>query len=386
MLILFWILIFLIVYCYLGYPGFLYLLAPALTKRVLKSPIEPSVSIVLSVHNEKDTIEKKILNLFALDYPPSRLEIIIGSDGSTDGTNDIIQRFVRQGIKFFPFSQRRGKMSTLNNLLAHATGEIVLFTDARQEFATDVIRQLVANFNDPTIGCVSGELIFQKKEAEGGTAKGINFYWNYEKMMRSRESIIHSMLGATGAIYAIRRELFSPIPTGIILDDMFVPLKIIRKGYRAIFDETAKAYDLPADSPREEYHRKARTLFGNYQIFGLFPDLFNPFTSPIAIQLFSHKFLRVIVPFFLIAVFLLNIPLAATNFSYQILFKLQIIFYLMACLGALSRYSKYGILKAISRICYIPYVFCLLNFSALAGFFRFTGKKQSVTWKKARER
>jgi cellulose synthase/poly-beta-1,6-N-acetylglucosamine synthase-like glycosyltransferase len=382
--ILFWTLLFLTFYCYIGYPAFLFFLSQILSRKIQKQHAEKSISIILAVHNEEDVIENKIKNILSLNYPPQKVEIIIGSDGSDDSTNEIIRQYLKQGVSFFPFSQRRGKMATLNDLVAHTKNDILVFTDARQEFENNALEELIANFSDNSIGCVSGELIFRKRKGESSTAQGINFYWNYEKMMRSRESSIHSMLGATGAIYAIRRELYTPVPRDVVLDDMFVPLNIIRKGYRAIFDDSAKAYDYAADSPREEYRRKARTLFGNYQIFTIFWDLFIPFKSPIALQLFSHKLLRVIVPFFMIAIFLLNFLLAISSSFYEFIFRLQIIFYLMACLGALSRYSKYGILKAISRICYIPYVFCLLNFSALAGFIRFTGGRQQIIWKKAR--
>jgi len=198
------------------------------------------------------------------------------------------------------------------------------------------------------------------------------------------------MLGATGAIYAIRRELFVNVPENVVLDDMFVPLRIIQKGYRAIFDSCARAYDKAADSPKEEHRRKTRTLFGNYQIFWIFRGMFNPFTSPVAIQLFSHKFLRVMIPFVMIALFFLNGILARRGVGpyapplYEIMFALQIAFYVLAVMGALARHQKYGILKIIAKICYIPYVFCLLNFSALIGFFRFASSTQDVIWEKAR--
>jgi len=191
------------------------------------------------------------------------------------------------------------------------------------------------------------------------------------------------MLGATGAIYAIRKELFTNIPDNIVLDDMFVPIKIIQKGYRAVIDSTAMATDKVAESPREEHRRKARTLYGNYQIFWIFRDMFNPFKSPIALQLFSHKLLRVVVPFIMIAIYCINWSLIDDMF-YLATFILQNLFYMMAVIGGLARYQKYGILKVISKICAIPYVFCLLNFSALIGFFRFAGTKQDITWEKAR--
>ena len=382
MTILFWILLLTILYCYFGYPFFIYLVAKLNLRKVHKGDIQPAVSIVLSVWNEEDVIENKIKNLLGLDYPREKLEIVIGSDGSTDKTTARIRSFSDSRIVFLESGQREGKMATINQLVKKAKHEIVIFTDARQIFAANAIQELVKNFADPKVGSVSGELIFAPRE--GGTAKGLNLYWEYEKFLRSQESKVHSMPGATGAIYAIRRELFAEVPNQVILDDMYIPLKIIEKRYRAVFDKTAKAYDEVADSPKQEHRRKARTLYGNYQIFGLFPGMFNIFRSPIAIQLFSHKFLRVIAPFFMIMLFMVNVMLANLNF-YKGFLVLQIIFYGMAVFGALARYGKYGILKFISKICYIPYVFCLLNFSALVGFLRFVMAKQTITWQKARE-
>jgi poly-beta-1,6-N-acetyl-D-glucosamine synthase len=381
--ILFWILFSLIIYVYFGYPLLIYFFRALFKKKIKKVPIEPTVSVIISVYNEEEHIEDKIKNLFSLDYPTSKIGIIIGSDGSVDKTNDIVSRFTSPLLSFYPFTQRRGKIATLNELVEKAKNEILVFTDARQSFSESALRELVANFNDPSVGCVSGELCFKPLTDEGGTAKGINLYWNYEKFLRNCESQVHSMLGATGAIYAVRRELFTSIPQNVVLDDVFVPLKIIENGFRAIFDTNAIAYDIAEDNPKGEYRRKVRTIYGNYQIFHLFLNLFNPLTSPVAIQLFSHKFLRVIVPFLLMLFFIVNLFLMTTAPFYEIFIKGQIAFYLMAILGAWSRRSKYGFLKFISNLCYVPYVFCLLNFSALAGFLRFIKGSQAVAWEKA---
>jgi len=379
----FWILLLLIIYCYFGYPLLIGLVAQCGRRQRQRGANEPTVSIVLSVWNEEDTIAKKIENLCTLDYPKEKIEILIGSDGSTDQTEHIVKQISDPRIRLISNEQRQGKMATINHLVSEANNEIIIFTDARQSFEPDAIKALVSNFSDPAIGCVSGELIFSKKD--GATAQGINLYWNYEKYIRRNESDVHSMLGATGAIYAIKRELFRSIPTNVVLDDMFVPLTIIQNGFRAILDSSAKAYDEVSDSPREEHRRKARTLFGNYQIFWIFRAMFNPMKSPVALQLFSHKFLRVLIPFFMIALFFLNLGLLDDSF-YAILFTLQICFYALAVIGGLARHSKYGILKIISKACYVPYVFCLLNFSALIGFLRFAGSKQDVTWDKARDK
>lgn len=379
----FWICVFLTVWCYVLYPVTLWGATKYLTRAVRKENICPTVSVVISVWNEEDVIEAKLKNFLSLDYPADKFEILIGSDGSTDRTNDIVRSFDDTRVRLIECAQRRGKMATLNDLVAQARHEVIVFTDARQEFAADTIRQLVANFADPAVGCVSGELMFSRKE--GATARGVNLYWNYEKFMRRCESRIHSMLGATGAVYAIRKELYPTVPVEVVLDDVYIPLKIVEQGYRAIFDGEAKAYDEVADSPREEYRRKARTLYGNWQVFGIFAGLFNPFTSPVAIQLFSHKFLRVVAPFLLIGIFCLNVLLWSEPL-YRGIMILQLIFYAMAAVGGLARHKKYGMLRILSRVCYVPYVFCLLNFSALIGFVRFLSAGQQITWEKARAR
>ena len=380
---LFWTLLGLIIYCYFGYPLLLTIWAAIFPKPVKKGNAWPLVSVVVAVWNEADVIEDKIKNFLALDYPRAKLEILIGSDGSSDSTNSIVQNFTDSRVRFFEYGTRRGKMAVLNDLAVQAHGEIILFTDARQNLAEDALHQLVGNFNDAAVGCVSGELVLSQKSE--GTAQGINMYWTYEKFLRKHESRLHSMLGATGAIYAIRKNLYEKIPSHFVLDDMYVPFKIIEKGYRAIFDETAQAFDQVANSPKEEYRRKVRTLYGNFQIFAAFGNLFNPLSSPMAIQLFSHKFLRVMVPLLMIALFVINFALMNERLYFN-LFILQIIFYAMAMMGSLARNQKHGILKTISRVCYVPYVFCLLNFSALMGLVKFLLAKQDVTWKKARDK
>ena len=372
----------LVVYCYLGYPFLIYLLSKYRSKPVYRSPIFPTVSIIISAYNEEDVIEQKINNLLNMDYPFEKMEIRIASDGSTDRTNDIIKNFHDSRLHVTIHPQRQGKIFTISELVSQSKSEIIVFNDARQTLDRNAINCLVENFADAQVGCVSGELIFYSKE--GGTAKGINLYWKYEKFIRFCEARVHSMLGATGAIYAIRRELFVPGPSHIVLDDMYVPFKIIEQGYRAICVDTAFAYDRPADTAQEEYRRKTRTLFGNYQIFFNFPGLFNPLKSPIAIQLFSHKFLRVILPFILITIFILTCVEGHKDFLFFQLLALQIIFYLMAAMGALVCHSKNMVMRLISKACYVPYVFCLLNFSALIGFFRFIESKQEVIWEKAR--
>lgn len=378
----FWFSIALIVYCYFLYPLLIAVWAMFFSKPVRKRLIEPTVSILIAAHNEEDVLLGKIKNLFSVDYPKEKIEILVGSDGSDDHTVQLLNGISDFRLTVFAFDERRGKMSVINDLALKARGEILLFTDARQTFAQNTIKQLVSNFADNTIGCVSGELVFTE-DNEDATAKGVSLYWKYEKFIRRQESQAHSMLGATGAIYAIRKHYFVPLPSDIILDDIYLPFTIIQRGLRAIFDNSAKAYDKVAENPVEENRRKVRTISGNYQLFTKFPGMFIPFKSPIAVQLFSHKLLRLTVPFLMIIVLVLNICLINITL-YKTIFYLQIFFYLLAIIGYLARNNDYGMLKLILKVAYVPYVFCLLNYSALMGFFRFIRADQKVTWQKAR--
>ncbi len=373
----FWILLGLVFYTYLGYPLLLFFLAKIYIKKVEKKEFLPLVSLIIAVYNEEKIIEDKINNCLELDYPRDKLEIIIGSDGSTDNTNESIEKYSHKGIKFFKWENRRGKVNVLNDLILQTKGEIIVFADSRQIFEKNALIELVNNFADEKIGCVSGELeLLEKRNSSIG--KGLELYWEYEKMVRKQESKIGSMIGATGAIYAIRKELYVNPPADTLLDDVFIPMKIVEQGYRAIFEPLAKAYDNVSQTFKEENTRKVRTLAGNWQIFFRLKNLFNPFKSKIAVQLFSHKVLRTLMPFFLIMVFVVNLFLSNVVF-YRNFLILQMIFYLCALIGFL--FSKYKI-KFFS----IPYTFCMLNIAAVKGLYLFVNKRHKVTWGKMEER
>lgn len=237
----------------------------------------------------------------------------------------------------------------------------------------NALREMVNNFADDRVGCVSGELMFVN-DTPGTAGEGLGIYWTYEKFLRMKESRIGSMLGATGALYAIRKKLYIPPDEDTLLDDMVIPLKIIEQGYRAIFDQSAHVYDTPSRNMKKESERKVRTLAGNWQLFFTMKNMFNPFKSPIAFQLFSHKFLRVIVPYCMIIVFLSNL-LLLDSAGYRMLFLLQSLFYLCALCGFLFY-------RLHIRLFNIPYTFCSLHVAAIGGLVAYAGKFQKVTWKK----
>jgi poly-beta-1,6-N-acetyl-D-glucosamine synthase len=326
----FWISFLLVFYVYFGYPAILAVWRRAAARPVKKAYREPAVSIVIAAHNERQSIEKKLRNCLALDYPKRKLQIIVSLDGPTDGSEFLVWKYVPKGIELIHSREHGGKAAALNRALRQATGEIVVFADVRQTFDKNAIRELAANFADERVGAVSGELLLiDDSEQEADCDVGL--YWRYEKALRSMESDIHSLGGATGAIYAIRRELFQELPEDTLLDDVLIPMRIILGGKRTVFDPEAKAYDAVACCPLAEYGRKVRTLAGNYQLLRQLPEVLVPWRNPIFLQFMSHKIGRLLVPWALIALFVTNAFML--HGLYAITFSLQAAWYLFAAAG-----------------------------------------------------
>ena len=328
--LIFWTAFGCIVYVYLGYPLLLILWRKVVRRPVHKQYQELSVSLVIAMHNESNNVRAKIQNCFELDYPADKLQIIVSLDAPTDGTDALLQDYADQGVHIVHCAVRRGKAAALNSGLAIARGEIVMFADAEQRLEKPAIRELVANFADESVGAVSGALVLLDAEANEAS-DGVGLYWRYEKKLRAMESDIHSMPGATGAIYAIRRNLFAPLSPGTILDDVVVPMRIVLGGKRATFDPSARAYSAVAHSLGGEYEKKKRTLAGNYQLFVEMPELLVPWRNPIFVQMVSHKFGRLIVPYCLAALFVSNMFMLEG--FYRLVMVLQVMWYLMACVG-----------------------------------------------------
>jgi len=377
---LFWFSIIAIIYTYIGYPVLIYILSRFYKKPLGGKYIYPNLSIIISAYNEEKNIEKKINSLLEIDYPRERFEILIGSDGSTDKTDEIVSCQSEEKIRFFRQDTRQGKPGMLNRLVKEAKGEILVFTDARQRLDKNALNELVKHFSDKKVGSVSAALFYENENHDIKTGAGIGMYWEYEKFIRKSESRMGSMLGATGALYAIRRELFPELPGDLLLDDVYIPMKIVEKGYRAIFDKKAKVYDIVFKDAREEFSRRVRTLAGNYQLFFYCRSLFNPLKGKISWQFFSHKFLRLMVPFLLVIVFISSLYIVFSpnsNFFYAAILALQIIFYSFAFLGMMN--------KKKNSFFDVPYIFCVMNIAAVVGLYKLFSGKQSVLWRKPQE-
>ena len=299
--LLFWFAAAALAYLAAGYPVALEILCRLAVRSAPESPGDgelPHVSIILPTYNDAAHIEGKIENLLALRYPADRREIIVVSDGSTDGTADIAARYQARGVRLIRYDGRRGKPYALNSGVAEARGELLVFTDARQILEADGVERLARRFRDPVVGVVSGVLRFRT----GGASpleEGMVLYMRYEFRLRERESRIDSMLGATGALYAIRRALWSPLPEALLLDDMLIPLRIVLAGKRAVLEPRAVAFDEPTPRAGLEFRRKVRTITGNYQLLRYLPELLSPRRNRLWIQFVSHKLLRLAAPYLL---------------------------------------------------------------------------------------
>jgi cellulose synthase/poly-beta-1,6-N-acetylglucosamine synthase-like glycosyltransferase len=349
----------LIFYAYVGY--WLLLRLTAGRKPVVVSELTPlpTVSIVIAARNEGRNLPRKLENIHALDYPQDLLQIIVVSDGSTDNTAEELARHPEVHAILLP--QSGGKALALNEAVRHATGDLLFFMDARQMMDSDALRRLVAPFSDATVGAVSGELLL---ESDGGDALGL--YWKIEKSVRRLESESGSVVGVTGAIYMLRRSLAQPLPAGLILDDVLVPMQAVRQGKRVLFQPAAVARDRVFTEPGKEFQRKVRTLTGNLQLVQLAPWLLSP-ANPILFRFISHKLLRLAVPFLLI------LMLVASGISngplMRLLFWVQLLFFGLALIGTVAPSSRRW------RPVAIPATFVMLNAAAAVAFYKFFARK-----------
>jgi len=308
LIVLFWFAFFLVAYTYVGYPLLLALLGLVRRNPPRRAPFDGSFSFVLSVHNEEANLRRRLEELSSYIRATGLSgEIVLVSDGSTDGTAALARSFEADGIvRVLERPEKQGKAVALSAGCLEAKGEILVFADARQRWADDTLVRLLENFADARVGAVSGDLVL---ETAPGVMAGVGLYWRFEKWLRKRESLIHAQVGVTGAVSACRRELFQPIPPGTLTDDVYWPLRVAMRGYRVVHDERALAYDRLPEKPRDEFRRKVRTLAGVFQVLQMLPWSLLPWENPVWLQWVSHKLLRLVVPWALIALFVANVML-----------------------------------------------------------------------------
>jgi poly-beta-1,6-N-acetyl-D-glucosamine synthase len=363
-----------VLYVYLLYPVLIWMLAGMRPERrgAGARPTTPAFSVVLAVHDEAARISARLDELVTLiGSTGCSAEVIVVADGCTDATATLARAHPSSLVRVIELPENEGKASALSRAREVAKGDILVFADARQRWAATSLQRLLENFNHPEVGAVSGELML---EVADGVLAGVGLYWRYEKWIRRSEGRLHSTVGVSGSISAVRRDLFRPIPRGVLLDDLYWPLQVVMRGRRVVYDERAVAYDRLPERPADEFRRKVRTLSGNFQLAAALPQALLPWRNPIWAQLVSHKLLRLVVPWMLLAVFLASSLLDGS--LYRIALVAQVIFYALALIAlAGGPGSRWRVATAAAA-------FVVLNAAAWLAFWVWICGRTEGAWKK----
>lgn len=360
---LFWISLAVIAYTYIGYPAIMFLLARLFPRPWKKEPFSAPVSVVMAVHNGAQRLHAQAEHLLSLE-PDLVREVIIVSDGSNDGTAEILNRLQQPRLQTIVLPEQVGKAAALNYGISAATGDVLLFIDIRPKVGSGALMELLSNFADPAVGCVAGELVLNTDGHDAAASAVSGVYWRYEQWIRNCEAAWDSPVGVYGGFYAARRNLVQPFPAGVILDDMFQPLSILRQGYRSVLDRSAIVTDTWPGKVSGEFQRKVRTLAGNYQLFSLAPWTLGP-GNRVLFQLVSHKLMRLVVPYFFIFLLLSATWLGGESIKWRIVAIAQWGFWLAAALALRIK------LPMIHRVASAAGALLVLNFAAIAGLYKF---------------
>lgn len=388
--ILFWILLFIVFYAYAGYGILLFVLIRLkrfLGKGKLKlifPDSEPDVTLFITAFNEKDFVAEKMKNSRELDYPADKLHIVWVTDGSDDGTPDLIRGY--EGVEVHHQPERRGKIAAMNRGVKLVKTPLVVFCDANTMLGKESIRRIVRMFNNPKVGCVSGEKRIFSKEKDGAAGAGEGLYWKYESTLKKWDAELYSVVGAAGELFAIRTELYQEVEGDTLLDDFIISMRTAQSGYIIQYDPDAYAIETASANVKEELKRKIRISAGGIQSVVRLKSLLNIFRyGTLSFQYISHRVLRwTLAPLSMLLLVLINVVLALNegffNFGlYSSLFWLQIVFYLTALLGWYLENRAIRI-----KILFVPYYFFIMNLSVFLGFIRYIKKTQSVNWERAK--
>lgn len=388
--IIFWLCLALVVYTYVGYGAVLYIILKikniffrkeATPILPLDPQLLPDVTLMICAYNEADVIEEKMQNIRALNYPKEKLCVMWVTDGSNDNSNEMLQAYPEVKLVYSP--ERKGKAAAMQHGLQENKAEYVIFTDANTMLNADAIREIVRQFMKKNVSCVSGEKRVAARHAGQATAEGEGVYWKYESMLKRWDSELYSAMGAAGELFAVRMSHYLPAPSNALLDDFMISMLILKDGHRIAYTSEAYATEYGSASTAEESKRKRRIAAGGLQSIWWLRSLMNPFAYPkVAFQYVSHRVLRwSITPLALFALFPLNLLLlfASSSLIYQLLFLLQLFFYLSALTGHILKVSGRR-----NKLLYIPCYFLFMNLNVFLGMGYLMSHKDSGTWEKAR--
>lgn len=386
----FWILLFIIVYTYVGYGILLYLIIKIRRafkigqKPILNPDYEPEVTLFIAAYNEKDYVEAKMKNSLELDYPKEKLNIIWVTDGSDDGTPDLLRQYPNTTVHHL--DARNGKIGAMNRGMAFVKTPIVIFSDANTGLGKESIRRIVNLFASPKVGCVSGEKRIINKETDVASGAGEGLYWKYESTLKKWDAELYSVVGAAGELFAIRTELYRHVEPDTLLDDFIISLRVAQDGYTIQYDPEAYAIETASANVKEELKRKIRISAGGIQAIVRLRSLLNIFKyGTLSFQYISHRVLRwTLTPLCLVILIPLLSILAINEgvFSfglYATLFWLQLLFYVAALTGWFLENRETRI-----KMLFVPYYFFIMNLSVVLGFFRYMKKSQSVNWERSK--
>lgn len=375
---------FVIFYNYAGYALIIYLLNRLKNKNssISQQQYYPSVSFIVAAYNEEDCIERKILNSLEQNFPADKIEFIFITDGSTDSTTGIIEKY--PAIHLLHSHERKGKSAALNRAVSNAKNEILIFSDANTILNKEACVQIAKHYIDKKVGGVAGEkkVISPENENENA-ASSEGFYWKYESFLKKLDSDFYSVVGAAGELFSVRKELYQPVSPDVILDDFVISMKIAQQGYRIVYEPNAFAMELPSFSIDDEKKRKVRIAAGGFQAIAMLPQaLFFWKHFKLSFLYISHRVLRwTLTPLCLVLALLSNFILAVYSdiFFFKLMFILQALFYVSAVLYYFFPFlgRKFSVLK-------LPYYFSFMNISVFQGFLKFIQKKQSSAWEKAK--
>ena len=389
--VVFWILLALLVYTYLGYALLIYVLVKI--KRIFTSNsksdtgkvFEPDVCLFVTAYNESDFVKQKVENSFSLDYPKEKIQYLWVTDGSNDGTPELLKGW--QQLEVHHLDERRGKMHAMNRGVKFVKAPIIIFSDTNTVLGNQSIREIVASFCNPEVGCVAGEKRIIEKKSDAAAGAGEGLYWKYESWIKKMDAELNSAVGAVGELFAIRTDLFEEVEPDTLLDDFLISLRIAQKGYKIDYTPNAFAEETASLNVKEELKRKIRIAAGGVQTIFRLKGLLNPFKNGLLTwQYLSHKVLRwTLAPISLFLIFpvnlLLVLPLSdqprAQFYSFFLWFQLSM--YLLAIVGWYLENRKLHF-----KWLFIPYYFVVINYTSIRGMLRYFKGKQSVTWEKSK--
>ena len=377
--IIFWIGAAAIFYVYAGYPLLVFLVSRTFPKPVKRAVCEPPVTVLITAYNEEKDIRAKLENTLLIDYPKEKLEILVASDGSTDRTDEIVKSMSAHGIKLFRQDGRVGKTVTQNNAVEVAGGEIILFSDATTAYQPNVLREMLPNFADRTIGCVAGKLIYVDRAASN-VGTGAKSYWNYETFLKQCESTACSLIGASGCLYAVRKSAYRPMYPEAC-SDFLICTVIHRQNLRSVYEPRAVCTEETNRQSGKEMKMRVRVISQTFTDLWKNRDVMNPLSHGFyAVELVSHKLLRYAVPLFLFVVLAASGVLSFDSFFYQLIFSLQLLFYFSAFAGWML--EKNGVKLSLLMI---PLYFVLANLASVKGFIKFLQGERYAAWEPMRE-